>query len=260
MTKRLLTLMTLLTTVSLFAQDIPWKYRALYIGGGPRTLTAEAGTIEFDFVDNSPSMDMINTTTLVEDSYNSFGFQFGFMWGRYKGISYDLNLDISKNSIFEFSVGYSHSLEMGSNMLTIRPAINGGLASFGFDLGDLENEAGYIQIGETQFYGEYLDTRLNSSGALWGPRLDVIANIGEKLGVFVKLNYDLASEGGELDINFTDPSSGEDKVSFSSISLTDSTVNPDVKFNGEKLTNLPYDTSGLRFTIGIAYVWKKDRS
>ncbi len=257
MKKLLLLSLLLITIFQLQAQDeVPWKYRALYLGGGPRTLAAEEGSIEFSFVDDSPSMDNLQSSTPVEDNYNSIGIQFGFMWGRYNGMSYDLNLDFSKNTIFELSVGYTMTMAKGYNTFSIRPSINGGLGAYGFDLGDLENNGLFIQIGEKQFFGDFLNTRLNSSVATWGPRLDFFTNIGEHLGIILKVNYDIASSGN-LDINFSDPSSGEDQVTFSPISLKEDTTNPDVRFNGEKLTSLPFDTGGLRISIGVAYVWNK---
>lgn len=250
--------LAILFSSQIFAQDeVPHKYRAIYLGAGPRTLAAETGTIDFNFVDNSPSMDMIQTSTVVEENYNNIGVQFGFMWGRYQGLSYDVNLDFSKNTIFEFSIGYTMTMAKGYNTFSIRPGINGGLGTYGFDLGDLENNAGFIQIGETQFNGDFLNTRLNSSVALWGPRLDLFANIGEHLGIIAKINYDITNEGGNLDINFSDPSTGENKVTFGAISLDENTTNPDVKFNGEKLVSLPFDTSGLRLSLGIAYFWNR---
>lgn len=257
MKKLLFLFLALLITGDVCAQDqVPWKYRAIYLGAGPRTLDAEAGSIEFNFVDNSLSMDMLQSTTLVEDNYNNVGIQFGFMWGRYKGLSYDLNFDFSKNTFFEFSVGYSFTVAKGYNTFSVRPGINVGFGNYGFDLGNLENNAIYIRIDQTDFYGDFLKTRLTSANGNWGPRLDLFANLGEHFGIIAKINYDITIPGDDLKINFIDPDT-EDPVTFSPIILKSDTTNPDVKFNGEKLTSLPFDTAGLRVSLGIAYFWNK---
>ncbi len=261
MKKHLISALLLFTCLQLIGQDeLPWKYRGLYLGAGPRVLTAEAGTINFNFIDNSPSMDNLSSSTLVEDSYNSVGVQFGFMWGKYKGLSYDVNFDISKTILFDFSLGYTFSMAKGYNSFSLRPAIMVGGANYHFDLGDLVNNAGYIQIGEREYYGEYLETKLSSQATVWGPQLDLFANFGEHFGAFAKFNLDIASSTNNSDINFINPSPGDGESSnFASISIDENTTNPDIEFNGEKLINLPYNSSGLRLSVGVVYFWNKFR-
>lgn len=243
-----------------YGQNTPHKYRGIYLGFGPRVLNADPGTIVLDFVDDSPSMDNIQTITDVKDSYLSVGVQLGFEWGRYNGLSYDFDIDIATggntNGVINFSMGYTKSFESNDRILLIRPAIMAGFANYGFDLGDLENNAAYIQIGDRQFTGSHLDAKVRSQVTLWGPQLDAIYTLFPDVAVYFKAAYDVASANDRAKIEFQNPNDGS---GFAEIDLNSNTANPDVQYNGTKLIDLPYDASGLRMAVGVVYVWNKDK-
>ena len=145
---------------NLSAQDFPNKYRSVHLAFGPRTLDTNPGTISTSFVDNSPSMDNLNSTIEVLDKYNRLGFNLGINFGKYRGLSHSFNFDISlgehMGGLFYYSLGYSIPIEVGENVFMIRPNINLGFGNYGFDVGDLENNAAYIQIGEKQYFSSCL--------------------------------------------------------------------------------------------------------
>jgi len=240
------------------AQSYPTKHRSIALGFGPRSLDTDPGMISSMFVDNSPSMDNFSSIVEVEDEYNRLGFNLAINFGRYKGLSHSFAFDVSlgehKGGLFYYSLGYSIPLEVGSNILIIRPNANIGFGNFGFNVGEIENNAAYIQIGEKQYFSSSLDLLLESQTTIYGPALDLRYIIGGQFEVFGNVALDIASSNNRPSLVFIAPSSSEEGQSSVDIDGT----NPLVTYNGSPITSLPYDASGLRVTIGVGYVWGKD--
>ena len=235
--------------------DIPEKYRAIFLGTGPRFLNTDPGEIQVNYIDNSPSMDELSTTTVIEDGYTNLGIQLGFKWGRYKGISHALTIDVSVGDnfggLFTYGLGYSIPKMINDRVLVIRPSVYVGFANYGFNVGSIENNAGFIQIEETQYTDPELDVLLRSQVLLYGPQLDAYYMFSDKIGAFFTLSYDIGSTNDRPTLEFSQP--GGDKVT--AVELEGD--NPNVIYNGETLTSLPYNASGLRASLGISYVWNK---
>lgn len=233
------------------------KYRSITIGIGPRVLNTDPGTILTSFIDDSPSMDNLSTTTSVKDSYTRIGVFFAFNFGRYKGLSHSIAVDYTlgkhQGGVFYYSLGYSFPIEIKGNPLVIRPAINAGFGNYGFDVGELQNNASYIQIGDVQYYDASLDLYLKSQTFIYGPAIDFHYILPNQIKVFANMGYDIASKNSRPYLEFNPPSNSESGTS----SLEIDGDNPNVTFNGTKMTSLPYEASGLRFTVGVGYVWTK---
>ena len=235
--------------------DFPEKYRSVFLGFGPRTLNTTPGVIKTIFTDESPSMDHLETQIEIKDKYRKWGFQAGYKWGRYKGLSHSILFDISmgknRGGIFTYSLGYNYPIKINSKALVLRGAFFGGFGNFGFDIGQLENNAGYIQINGNKYYDRQLDVSLSSQVLIYGPEIDIMLMMSDRLEVFANFNYDLKNKNSRPKINFTTTELEEEETT--SVNLTSENVT--VTYNGNKLSSLPYDISGLRLTIGVAYVW-----
>lgn len=258
----ILFLCILFTSESLLAQSgnkgqISKKYRSVFLGFGPRTLNTDPGTILTEYTDESPSMDYFQTSVDVEDSYTDIGMQLGYMWGKYAGLSHSLLIDVSlganKGGAFTYSLGYTFPVEIGTSYLVLRPAFFVGFGNYGFKLGEINNNAAYIEINGEQYYDEELGVSLTSQVGVFGPELDLRYLVSEKVEVFVNGHYNLTSKNSRPKVEF------ESKEEGSSTSLEIDSTNPNVTYNGEKLTTLPYDIAGLRLTVGAAYVWPRSR-
>lgn len=232
----------------------PEKYRALFLGFGSRTIDTDPGSITINYVDESPSMDNIENTTEIKDSYKNIGIQLGYKWGKYAGLSHSILFDISlgenDGGLFSYSLGYNFPIKLGQTPLLIRPAMMVGFGNFGFEIGQLENNAGFIQINGKKFYDKRLDVKLTSQVFIYGPEIDLMWMAGDKFQIYANLVYDLSSKNSKPSAEFSSTDSSGDNTS-----LKINGDNPLVTYNDERLTTLPYDISGLRFTIGIAYVW-----
>lgn len=255
--KRLFNLcLFLFICASTFAQGAE-KYRSVYLGLGPRSLDTDEGIISTTFTDNSPSMDFFQDDFQVEDGYSRLGLQLGFKWGRYNGLSHSIGFDVSFGEHSGlgvlYSIGWSKTIEMADGWLTFRPALFGGFANYGFGIGQIDNNAGYIQIGNTEYYDPYLDLSLKSQVGLFGPELDIVYGFNDHFEVWLIGNYDIGTSNAKPKLEFSSPA---DDGGSSSLEIAGD--NPLVTYNGEKMTELPYSVGGVRLTLGVSYVWQRD--
>mgnify|MGYP000712845298 CR=1 FL=1 len=237
------------------------KYRSVFLGFGPRFLNTDPGTIVTTFVDDSPSMDSFNSTFDVKDGYTNLGINFGYKFGRYRGLSHDIVFDVTATSSYTFKFGYSLGwnflFDKGDKNLLFRPAIQGLVANTVFQIGQLENNASYIQVDELQYFESELDVELRSASITLAPRLDVTYVVAKRFDVFLKLAYDLSRDNIQpsLELSVPEDLRTEDSPRDSSLDIDGN--NPLVLYNGEKLESLPYNPSGLRATIGVSYLWNR---
>lgn len=238
------------------------RYRSAFLGVGPRYLNTDPGTIETTFVDDSPSMDSFNSTFDVKDGYTQFALNIGYKAGNYRGTSHDYLLDVTlgKNytAKFAYSWGWNFLTKLNGNDFVIRPAIQGLLAGSGFRIGQIQNNAAYIQIGETQYYEGELDIRLQATSVTFAPRLDFTYIIADRVDVFFKAAYDVPAGNSDATLQFSVP----DGIGTDSGNTTTSTVKVDddnltITYNGDPLESLPFTTGGLRVTFGISYLWNR---
>lgn len=253
-------------SLSLQAQEVKTslylqKYRSAFIGFGPRFLNTDPGTITTTFVDDSPSMDSFNSTFDVKDGYTHLGVNFGYKFGRYRGLSHDIVFDIAATTNYTFKFGYSLGwnflFDLGDKNLLIRPALQGLVANTVFQIGQLENNASYIQVDDLQYFESELDVELRSASVTLAPRLDVTYVLAKRFDVFLKLAYDLSRDNTDPSLELSVPEDLRTDDSPQDSSLDIDGDNPLVLYNGEKLESLPYNPSGLRLSIGVSYLWNR---
>jgi hypothetical protein len=239
------------------AASLPERYRALSIKFGPRTLDTKPGVITTAFIDDSPSQDNFYATTDIKDQYNSLGFHISYDWRRYSGLNHSIFFDVSlgdnKGGVFGYSIGWSIPL---TGELIVRPALAGMFGNNSFKLGQIENNAGYIKIGNEEYTDNYLDVGLTGGVVLYGPEIDIRYILGDKIHLILNANYDIGSQQSNApELEFTPPSNGRNQ-NTSSKKIDGS--NPLVLYNGIKMTSMPYSVGGIRMSLGISYVWNKD--
>ena len=233
----------------------PEKYRSVFVGIGPRILDATPGVINTYYVDSSPAQDDISSLTEVAESYTNLGFQIGYKFGKYNGLSHNILVDLSlgehSGGLVTYSLGYNFVLKQGENPSLLRASLFTGFGNYGFDVGQLENNTGFIEINDIQFTDAELDVDLNSQFFVYGPQIDFSYAINDKFDIFFSANYDIASDNSRPTIDFT-----SETGSSTSIDLEEGQLNPSITFEGEEIESLPYEASGLRFTLGASYIWK----
>lgn len=255
---------TLLALIILFFCDVgitqssfSRRYHAVTVGFGPRILDTTTGTILATYVDDSPSMDNFSTTTEVLDKYSRVGINVGYSYGQTKGLSHSLDIDIAfgKNQgiVFYYSLGYSFSKVIDNKSLVIQPALNIGFGDYGFDIGEIENNASYIQIGNDQYFSESLDLDLNAKTFIFGPALDFHYLLGD-FKIFANVAYDIASGNSNPKLVFKAREARDDGQQ-SRVDIDGD--NPLVTFNEDRIKSLPYEASGIRTTFGVGYLWSR---
>ena len=235
---------------------MPEKYREVSLGFGPRTLSTEPGVISTTFVDNSPSMDNFQGSFDVAESYTRFGFNLGYNWGRYNGLSQKLIIDFATGNneagIFNYGIGWNISRIVGDNILTINPGLFVGFGNYGFGIGEIENNAGFIQIGSTMYFDNELDMSLYSQAFIFGPEISIDYDVTDNIRLWINAAYDFSTNNDKPKLRFK----GQENTS--EISLDEDTSNPLVTYNGNTISSLPYDPSALRASVGVSYYWQRD--
>jgi hypothetical protein len=234
---------------------VPKYYRSVGIKFGPRWLNTDPGTINTMFADDSPATDFFNSSYDVKDNYFGLGIQLDYSWRRYNGLSHsifvDLNVGENFGGLFEYSIGWSFTRDVG-RFLSIRPNIGLGFGNYGFKIGQIENRTGYIQVNETIFDDDFVDITLVSQVFLISPQLDVRYGLTENIFVTGQLSFDISSADSNAELRFKSPSGdGEATRKIEG-------DNPKVTLNDKKLTSLPYNAGGLRVSFGISYSWNRD--
>lgn len=237
------------------------KYRGFFLGLGPRFLDTDPGEITTNFVDDSPSMDNFNSVFTVKDGYTPIGIQFGYKWGRYQGISQDVLFDVSTGAngvlAFGYSIGYNIKTQIKGNTLLIRPAVQGLFSNTIFGLGEIQNNAAYIQIDDKQYFERELDVELRSQNVNLAAKVDLHYKILSRVDLFLKIAYDFSSENTNPSLRLSVPDRLRTDNSPGDSSLDIDSSNPNLTYNGEKLINLPYNPGGLRLTVGASYLWNR---
>lgn len=237
------------------------KYRSITLGFGPRFLDTNPGTITTTFVDDSPSMDSFVSDFDVQDGYTQFGINFGYKFGRYRGLSHDLLFDVTTSKSYTikvaYSIGWNFLFDLGNKNLVIRPGLQGFFSNTSFQLGQIENNAAYIQIGERQYFEDELNVELRAESGSVAPRLDITYVFAERFDAYIKAAYDISSNNTNPRIAFEVPDGDRTADSPPDSSLMIDGDNPLVTYNGEKLEVLPYNPGGLRLTVGVSFLWNR---
>lgn len=260
------TILSALISIIIFCQDgitqseFRSGYHSVTLGFGPRTLDTTPGTILTSYVDDSPSMDNLSTTTEVFDKYSTVGINIAYQYGKYKGLSHSLAIEgsLGKNEgyLIYYSLGYSFYTDIGSRFLIAQPSFNIGYGENGFDVGDIENNAAYIQIRDDQYFSSSLNLNLHANIVIFGPAVDLQYLVAGNFKIFANVAYDIASNNFNPKLVFKTPNTNSrDEKRQTSVEIDGD--NPLVTYNGERLTTLPYKATGIRATFGVGYIWSR---
>lgn len=257
--KSILQLALLFFSTSIFAQQYigpAEKYWSVYIGAGPRIFDTQEGTFETFYTDDSPAADILKTSTVVEDSYSGVGINFGFRFGKYEGLSHDITFDLNPAKtggfVFTYCLEWGIGMELGDKPFFIRPGLNLGFSNYSFEIGELKNGTGFIQIGQKQFT-EDLEVQARSGAVLYGPSLELNYLITDNIGLYLNASYDISNGNDDPRLVFSG-NEGE----AAEVKIEENDDNPIVEFNGEKVKSLPYEATTLRLSVGASYYWNRD--
>lgn len=232
------------------------KYWSVYLGAGPRLFDTQKGLLTTTYIDDSPASDILMTATEVEESYSGVGINFGFRFGKYEGLSHDITFDFNPAKtggfVFTYCLEYGFGMELADKPFFIRPGINVGFSNYSFEIGELVNGTGFIQIGQKRFT-EDLEVQARSEAVLYGPSLELNYLITDNIGLYLNASYDISNGNDNPRLVFSG-NEGE----AAEVDITEEDDNPIVTFNGESIKNLPYEATTLRLSVGASYYWNRD--
>lgn len=170
------------------------KISKFQIGVTNEQLGFPEGNLGGFIIDDSPTMDNLNVNLLIEDTDRATGFHIGYGITGFNTISWDATFSFAYNKegrMYTFNFGLGKRL--GNEKFHIEPMIRLGLGNGSLDLGDIRNNAEYIQINETQFFDDEVSARLKDLYAYVGPELNLFIRLSDKIGVQLIGGYKFTS-------------------------------------------------------------------
>jgi len=210
------------------------------IGGGPRALETQPGSITTYYVDDSPSRDEFYSTIDIKDDYNRVGLNLEIGFAQEFGLSHTIFLDAavgqSHSTFGGYSAGWELPVRMGKSGLVVRPGFNLMYGNTGFRLGKIQNEDLFIQIDGDRFYDDYLNIRLSENLFVYGPRLDLNFLFPKKHGITASVAYDFSAGSSKPKLFFSAPSTEDrpdDAPTSAIVKITDNNLN--INYNGRDI-------------------------
>ncbi len=230
------------------SNNIPKKYIGFGLKYGTRSMKSDVGVLAINFIDDSQVKKAYSFNTITEEKFKGTGFQIDFNWGKYNGISSSLMFDIMlgkyDGGLFGYSIGWNFPISIGQNFFLVRPAIIGLVGNYGYSFGKLNVYSPQIQIKNTVF-DPNIEIGTSSQIYAYGPLTDLRFSISNKYHVIAQIVYLFTTDNNNVELNFN---SGKSK---SETKKTDQ--NNYISFNDHIVNSLPYDASGIKFSIGLAY-------
>lgn len=233
----------------------------LNIGAGPRLLDTDPGMISMDFVDDSPSRDNLQSTVEVEDLYKRVGLNFEIGYAHPFNLSHALAVDLAVGKpgmwLFGYTLGFNQKFKIGKDSkLIVRPAAAAMLGGINFNLGKIQNNSAYIQIGNAQYFDNELNVSLLQDIFVYGPQLGLFYIFPNEIGINCTIDYDFNRERGLPVLNFTStdrlnesdnaPNDGRSRVSL------DDNNNVTIDYKGNQIKKLPYKYGGFRISFAFS--------
>lgn len=231
-------------------------------GFGPRLLDTDPGLITTFYVDDSPSRDHLQSEVEIKDEYKRTGLNVELGYAHAFNLSHAFTVDAAFGKagsfLFGYSVGYNKKIKLGKeSKLVIRPAISAIIGRGNFKLGEIQNNAAYIQIANQRYFDDYLIVSIIQNNYIFGPKLNVSYIFPNEIGINCSLAYDFnfsAQPTPDVYFRSTNPPPSNSKNApnnGSSIVSLDSD-NISIDFNGNEIKQLPYKYGGFRISFAFS--------
>jgi len=162
----------------------------LIIGLQNESLSMVDGYVNGWIVDDSPSQDWLEVGAQLESTKRATGLHLGLQFDYPNQLSWNADISFSGNQegrVFTGNLGAGYRLE--GDRIQVIPMARVGLGNGNFKLGQLFNEASYIQIDDTQFYDDQISVRLKDLYAYVAPELNVFYALNDHMGIQLTAGY-----------------------------------------------------------------------
>ncbi len=181
---------------------------SLTVGLNLQPLNVDESSVDFRYVDESPSMDNIQSYFSLNSRKRSFGLNLGVEADLSNRLLAGLSLDLvrsSEASLFGVDLGIGYPMGKNNFFFIPRAALTLGTGSV--KLGDINNNDVYIQVNDTKFYSQTVATRYKRGflGGKFGagiavgvtPNVDLTLNAGYKLAIATSENLTFTGKDQE---------------------------------------------------------------
>lgn len=233
----------------------------LNMGVGSRLLDTEPGIITTSYIDDSPSRDTFESMVTVKDQYKRLGLHFEIGYAHPFNLSHSLIVDFAVRKpnlwLFGYSLGFNQKFRVGNDSkIIVRPSIAAMLGAINFNLGKIQNNSSYIQIGNEQYFDDELNVALLQDIFVYGPQLGLFYIFPNEIGVSCNIAYDFNYERGQPQLSFsssntsnnseTAPNDGNSRVNL------DDSNNVIIDYSGNQIKKLPYKYGGFRLSFAFS--------
>lgn len=222
------------------------------VTAGAKFLDFKSKTVDFFFVDDSPSRDNIYTNVdMKADKVLNLAVTVDNL-KKSQNIYYDLNLEgfFGKYFGLDLSASLGYPLYLSNKKISIIPTISGGYGYSEKEIGTIINNDVYIQVNNTK-YKNYtnVDASLRRQYFLVRPSLNLFFDLSKKIQLRINTAYTIPFS--MVDEAIFTGKDGNDK----SITETKDLNGNNVAFyvDGLKSSSIPFSTKGLEIKIGLGF-------
>ncbi len=244
---------TLILLFILIGSSLQSQISTFGITMGTRHSSFLQGTFNTVFIDESPSMDFLATETITSASYTSYGLGVEFGFGKSEGYSSVIYADwaFGINQMLSYGYNGGWNFHFGRKFI-FRPNVNIAWGNNRFKLGEIENNAAYIQINDKEYYQDKMGVRLRNFVFIYGPQLDLKYNFSGYAAISFNVSYDLAQQFGTTKVTFIPDDKDRERYPHVANAKVDlESPNLILIFNDQSISNFTINHNVLRFSIGL---------
>jgi len=246
-TKQLFFIVFLLLSVSnIIAQNF-----GISLNAGFTPTTTVPGTINFYYVDESPSQDNLQSEVIIDDNKRGFTLSATADYKMASNIYLRLGVEglFGKVRGIELNLGGGYEV-YNNEKFFIRPLLMFSTGDAGIKLGDIYQNDVYIEVNGTKFYSESVSVKLRRSHLLVHPEMEFGFIANEAIEIFANVGYQFPINiKGSFLVFDGKNQSNENTTAKESIKAN----NVGLYLNNEQITSNYIGVTGLAFRVGFKF-------
>lgn len=219
---------------------------------GLRPTKIDDSSINFQYVDESPSMDNIQSLINIKKKKRAFNLNLGLEYKIPSNLYFKLGVDYFPGRIsgFDVELGTGYLYEIKKIPLKIKPNLVFGYGSASIDLGDINNNDLFIQVNGTKFYSNVVNVDLSNRFLEMRPAVEIAYSITNNIDISAFVKYNITLSKKRVDLIFRgDLENGDSKSEVETIFAN----NVYLAVNGSITENSILGLNGLNLGLGVIF-------
>ena len=240
-----------------YNQNNPFDFSGLVLYLGTRPTVIPTAIIQLDYTDESPSRDNFSTVKSMTSINSSLSAEAGFSFGKRYRLNHEIlfGVSLSEDAFRMYGTyGLGYNLSFLQDRFVLRPVANIAWGVTHFQLGEMENNAEYIEINDTRYYDDELNVILASRQFFASGRMELLVKITDNLGLSANVGYQQSLTNSKPFLKFigrdTDQHDEEQRVAEKE-KLSEANVS--LELDNEGIDKIPLDLDGLFYGLGIYF-------